>query len=77
MWADLVTLMPWPTVSATVNPRTTIQLFELIRNPLHGVVDVDGVHPTGPVIVTVDPGASAKVIGSACVPELVTVTCSA
>ena len=58
MCADLVTLMPWPVVSATVNPRTTIQLFELIRNPL-----------TPPCTVTVDPGASAKVIGSALVPE--------
>ena len=66
MCADLVTLMPCPVVSTMVNPRTTIQLFELILNPF-----------TAPEIVTVDPGASAKVIGSASVPELVTVTCSA
>ena len=48
MCADLVTLMPWPAVSAIVNPRTMIQLFELIRNPLHGAADDGAAHRRGP-----------------------------
>ena len=66
MCADWVTLMPWPVVSTTVKPRIVTKLLELIRNPF-----------TPPRTVTVAPGASAKVIGSAAVPELSTVTCSA
>ena len=69
MCADLVTLMPCPVVSAILNPRTTIQLFELIRNPLTVRHPRLGHRGLG--------GCPAKVIGRACVPELVTVTCSA